>query len=405
MPDGVLQRNDHGDHATYGEWFFHQWFPDEHGQGFGATVRNADGLTLQVECRTGQDQGGLVFVRDTDRSVLVRDGRAATLGGVAARNLIRHLNNKAQGIGAYDVEIGENSTVSFPLDGARAALRRMADACRLDLTIDWQDLEAAPPLPDAPGGGIIAPDGGVQAAAAAAAGVWESWTPVGRLMAINVVAFGIIALWIWIDRVIRRRAARQLKTLAASDIQREAQPGDRCEKCGRLRDKGGKCDRCERMAVLPLQQQVEREIEERVKAWNDRHPLVMEDIPDFADEDRYPTVEEADEDARRYLREKLARVMPFAPFDLSDMPEEVTDAFGSRESSREAAVRYVRAKLAAAGARMPAEPIVEKPRPVALPPRPVIRPAVHEPHAGPHQRQQARPVQPAPPPAAPSPAA
>ena len=76
----------------------------------------------------------------------------------------------------------------------------------------------------------------------------------------------------------------------------------------------------------------------------DRHPLVMEDIPGFADADRYPT----EEDARRYLREKLARVMPFVPFDLSDMPEEVTDSFGNRESSREAAVRYVRAKLAAA---------------------------------------------------------
>lgn len=127
------------------------------------------------------------------------------------------------------------------------------------------------------------------------------------------------------------------------------------------------------MAVLPLQQQVEREIEERVKAWNDRHPLVMEDIPDFAAADRYPTEEDAEEDARRYLREKLARVMPFVPFDLSDMPEEVTDSFGNRESSREAAVRYVRAKLAAARARMPAEPIAEKPRPVALLPCPVAR--------------------------------
>lgn len=80
----------------------------------------------------------------SDRSVLVRDGRAATLGGVAARNLIRHLHGEAQGSGEYDVELGGGSTVSFPLNGARAALCRMADACGLDLTIDWQGSRSCP---------------------------------------------------------------------------------------------------------------------------------------------------------------------------------------------------------------------------------------------------------------------
>lgn len=161
VADGILQRTDVGDFANYEEWRFLRWFPHGSGEGFGAVTTNDAGMTLQFECWKTGGTKGLVMVRNAGGEILVRDGRAATLSGVGARNLARHLfrsSDNEAGDDRYSVELGGGVRSSFPLAGARSALRRMADSCGVDLDTEWEERDPPTPPPDVPGGGIVLPD-------------------------------------------------------------------------------------------------------------------------------------------------------------------------------------------------------------------------------------------------------
>ena len=191
VPDGVLQRGDYGDYAAYQDWLFLAWTSGA----FGASVKNEAGLVFQVDCDGGW---AAVAVREGDGGpILVRAGRAATLGGVSAGNLARHLLGEAErGVGVYEVSLRAGGSESFSLAGAGAALRRMAEGCGLDVSVEWVERVGAPPPPDAPGGGIVAPErgGSVSGAPQDGGGSGRPWVGmvlalVGAL-AVVVVVFG-----------------------------------------------------------------------------------------------------------------------------------------------------------------------------------------------------------------------